>query len=341
MPEARFGIAHGQMPEGELEDVMLEFAEGGMDALVCTTIIESGLDIPNVNTLIINRADTLGLSQLYQLRGRVGRSARRAYCYLLTPQSASLTEPAEKRLRAMLDANELGAGFRIAMKDLEIRGAGNILGAEQSGNIHAVGFDLYTRLLSNAVEELRAQRETRGDAPPAASMPSANGNAPADANASTSEPILDIGIPASIPDDYIADLPSRLAMYQRIITLKEASDTTDMEDELRDRFGPLPWQTRNLLYAARLRLHAKRAGVQSVTRERKRIVLRYGTQIGGARQALRRRLGRGAEIGNTQIRLPLDALGGEWEGALERTLERLADFTQRMLEAQTAGAAAG
>lgn len=336
VPEARFGIAHGQMPEGELEDVMLEFAEGGMDALVCTTIIESGLDIPNVNTLIINRADTLGLSQLYQLRGRVGRSARRAYCYLLTPQSASLTEPAEKRLRAMLDANELGAGFRIAMKDLEIRGAGNILGSEQSGNIHAVGFDLYTRLLSNAVEELRAQRETGGDATPAASMPSANGSAPADANAPPAEPILDIGIPASIPDDYIADLPARLAMYQRIITLKEASDATDMEDEFRDRFGPLPWQTRNLLYAARLRLHAKRAGVQSVTRERKRIVLRYGTQIGGARQALRRRLGRGAEIGNTQIRLPLDALGDEWESALERTLERLADFTQRMLAAHTA-----
>lgn len=341
VPEARFGIAHGQMPEGELEDVMLEFAEGGMDVLVCTTIIESGLDIPNVNTLIINRADTLGLSQLYQLRGRVGRSARRAYCYLLTPQSASLTEPAEKRLRAMLDANELGAGFRIAMKDLEIRGAGNILGSEQSGNIHAVGFDLYTRLLSNAVEELRAQRETGGDALSDAPKPSANGSAPADAATPSSEPILDIGIPASIPDDYIADLPSRLAMYQRIITLKEASGAADIEDELRDRFGPLPWQARNLLYAARLRLHAKRAGVQSVTRERKRIVLRYGTQIGGARQALRRQIGRGAEIGNTQIRLPLDALGGEWESALERTLERLADFTQRMLAAHTAGAAAG
>ena len=162
VPEARVGVGHGQMNEGELEDVMVEFAEGKLDVLVCTTIIESGLDIPNVNTLIINRADTLGLSQLYQLRGRVGRSARRAYCYLMVPPSGSLTEPAEKRLRAMLDASELGAGFRIAMKDLEIRGAGNILGAEQSGNIHAVGFDLYTRLLSNAVEELRARGEGAG-----------------------------------------------------------------------------------------------------------------------------------------------------------------------------------
>ena len=170
VPEARVGVGHGQMNEGELEDVMLDFAEGNLDVLVCTTIIESGLDIPNVNTLIINRADTLGLSQLYQLRGRVGRSARRAYCYLLVPPSGSMTEPAEKRLRAMLDATELGAGFRIAMKDLEIRGAGNILGAEQSGNIHAVGFDLYTRLLSNAVEEMRARGEGA-----AGSQQSANG----------------------------------------------------------------------------------------------------------------------------------------------------------------------
>ena len=210
VPEARVGVGHGQMNEGDLENVMLEFAEGKLDVLVCTTIIESGLDIPNVNTLIINRADTLGLSQLYQLRGRVGRSARRAYCYLMVPPSGSLTEPAEKRLRAMLDASELGAGFRIAMKDLEIRGAGNILGAEQSGNIHAVGFDLYTRLLSNAVEELRA----RGKGAGVSGQQSAVSGAGAMANGTASElpngravdgsatreeeraePTLDIGIP--------------------------------------------------------------------------------------------------------------------------------------------------
>ena len=337
-PEARFGVAHGQMPEGELEDVMLDFAEGAMDVLVCTTIIESGLDIPNVNTLIINRADTLGLSQLYQLRGRVGRSARRAYCYLLVPQSASLTEPAEKRLRTMLDANELGAGFRIAMKDLEIRGAGNILGAEQSGNIHAVGFDLYTRLLSNAVEELRARRESAGAGDgndDAQTTPAANGAAPAEtaAAAASTGPILDIGIPASIPDDYIADLPARLAMYQRVIMLKAPSEVADVEDELRDRFGPLPWQARNLLYLARLRLYAKSAGVQSLTREGERIVLRFGAQIGGARPALQRQLGGGAEIGNTQIRLPMSALAPDWERGLEQVLERLAAFAERMLAA--------
>ena len=335
VPEARFGVAHGQMPEGELEDVMLDFAERDMDVLVCTTIIESGLDIPNVNTLIINRADTLGLSQLYQLRGRVGRSARRAYCYLLVPQSASLTEPAEKRLKTMLDANELGAGFRIAMKDLEIRGAGNILGAEQSGNIHAVGFDLYTRLLSNAVEEIRARRESAGD--DAQPPPASDGATAAETAAAASVgPILDIGIPASIPGDYIADLPARLAMYQRVIMLKEPSEVADAEDELRDRFGPLPWQARNLLYLARLRLYAKRAGAQSVTREGERIVLRFGSPIGGARPALQRQLGAGAEIGNTQIRLPMSALAPDWERALEQALRRLADFTQRALAAQEA-----
>ena len=332
VPEARFGVAHGQMPEGELEDVMLDFAERAMDVLVCTTIIESGLDIPNVNTLIINRADTLGLSQLYQLRGRVGRSARRAYCYLLVPQSASLTEPAEKRLRTMLDANELGAGFRIAMKDLEIRGAGNILGAEQSGNIHAVGFDLYTRLLSNAVEELRARRESAGDV--AQDAPDANDAASDEPAAAPIGPALDIGIPASIPDDYIADLPARLAMYQRVIMLKAPSEVADAEDELRDRFGPLPWQARNLLYLARLRLYAKRAGIQSVTRERERVVLRFGSPIGGARQALQRQLGGGAEIGNTQIRLPMSALAPDWERGLEQALERLAAFAERLLAAQ-------
>ena len=375
VPEARVGVGHGQMNEGELEDVMVEFAEGKLDVLVCTTIIESGLDIPNVNTLIINRADTLGLSQLYQLRGRVGRSARRAYCYLMVPPSGSLTEPAEKRLRAMLDASELGAGFRIAMKDLEIRGAGNILGAEQSGNIHAVGFDLYTRLLSNAVEELRARGEGAGVSDQqsavsgqgamangtASELPNGRGRA-VDGSATKEEervePTLDIGIPASIPEEYIEDLPARLRMYQRIVTLgtaqaevslngtaeqgEEGEDAikagvSEIEDEMRDRFGPLPWQAVNLLYVTRLRLYAKDAGIESVTRERNRVVLRYGGDIGGARRAMERVLGRQAEIGNTQVRLPMDMLGADWEGALETALRALAEFTRRMVAAQMAG----
>ena len=369
VPEARVGVGHGQMNEGDLENVMLEFAEGKLDVLVCTTIIESGLDIPNVNTLIINRADTLGLSQLYQLRGRVGRSARRAYCYLMVPPSGSLTEPAEKRLRAMLDASELGAGFRIAMKDLEIRGAGNILGAEQSGNIHAVGFDLYTRLLSNAVEELRARGEGAGVSGQQSAVSGAgamaNGTAPelpngrgraVDGSATREEervePTLDIGIPASIPEEYIEDLPARLRMYQRIVTLgtaradgsgsdgEEGEDAikagvSEIEDEMRDRFGPLPWQAVNLLYVTRLRLYAREAGIESVMRERNRVVLRYGGDIGGARRAMQRVLGRHAEIGNTQVRLPMDALGPDWEGALETALRALAEFTRRMVAAQS------
>ncbi|CAI8034044.1 Transcription-repair-coupling factor [Geodia barretti] len=287
----------------------------------------------------------------------------------------------------MLDASELGAGFRIAMKDLEIRGAGNILGAEQSGNIHAVGFDLYTRLLSNAVEELRARGEGAGVSGQqsavsgqgamangtASELPNGRGRAvdgSATREAERVEPTLDIGIPASIPEEYIEDLPARLRMYQRIVTLgisvsgassrgeengrgdsagspgtgivqEEGEDAikagvSEIEDEMRDRFGPLPWQAVNLLYVTRLRLYAREAGIESVTRERNRVVLRYGGDIGGARRAMERVLGRQAEIGNTQVRLPMDALGADWEGALETALRALAEFTRRMVAAQMA-----
>ena len=295
VPEAKVAVAHGQMPEGELEKVMLDFAAGKMDILVCTTIIESGLDIPNVNTLIVNRADSFGLAQLYQLRGRVGRSARRAYSYLLIPPAKGLTEPAEKRLKAMLAATELGAGFRIAMKDLEIRGAGNILGSEQSGHIHAVGFDLYTRLLSNAVEELRAMRDN-GQTPgqPAEdgidmSKLLSEGGLPGAQTAGV-EPeygaVVELGIPASVPEEYIDDLSARLGIYQRLVQLKSIGEIDDMEDELRDRFGPVPWQAENLLYVVKLKMLAKTAHIESITRDRDRIVLRFSGDIGGAKRAM-------------------------------------------------------
>ena len=164
MPEADVGIGHGQMHEDQLEQTMLDFAHGEIDVLVCTTIIESGLDIPNANTIIINQADRLGLAQLYQLRGRVGRGAVRAYAYLLYDRAAPSRETAQQRLQAIFEATELGAGFQIAMRDLEIRGAGNLLGAEQSGHMAAVGFDLYVRLLAEAVERLKALQ--RGETPP-------------------------------------------------------------------------------------------------------------------------------------------------------------------------------
>ena len=175
LPEARIVVGHGQMAEGQLEQVMLAFAAGEADVLVCTTIIESGLDIPNANTIIIDRADTLGLAQLYQLRGRVGRSSRRAYAYLLYRRRERMSEEARKRLQAIFNASELGAGFQIALSDLEIRGAGNILGAEQSGHMAAVGFDLYTRLLAEAVEE----REGASRASRAGRRAAAGGHRPA------------------------------------------------------------------------------------------------------------------------------------------------------------------
>lgn len=346
VPEAKIAVAHGQMGEGELESVMLAFAEGKRDVLMCTTIIESGLDIPNVNTLIINRADSFGLSQLYQLRGRVGRSARRAYSYLLIPPAKGLTEAAEKRLKAMLAATELGAGFRIAMKDLEIRGAGNILGAEQSGHIHAVGFELYTRLLSNAVEELRAMRDN-GQTPgqPAedgidVSSMLPEGSQPG-SHSTTLEPehgvVVELGMPASVPEDYIDDLSARLGIYQRLVQLTSTEQVDDMEDELRDRFGPLPWQAENLLYVVKLKLLAKKAHIESIYRDRDRIVLRFSGDIGGARRAMERTLGRNYEVGNNQVRMPLDNLDAEWEQPLLEGVKKLAEFMDQMA---TAGMAA-
>jgi len=202
LPQARIAVAHGQMPEGQLEQVMLAFAAGAWDVLVCTTIIESGLDIPNVNTIVIDRADALGLAQLYQLRGRVGRSARRAYAYLLYRRRDRLSEVARKRLQAIFNASELGAGFQIALADLEIRGAGNILGAEQHGHIAAVGFDLYTRLLGEAVEEQKAILEDRE---PVIARPAA---------------VVDLPIDAYLPDEYVAGEPQKLEFYRRLARVR-------------------------------------------------------------------------------------------------------------------------
>ncbi len=320
VPEAEVATAHGQMHEDQLEQTMLEFADGQMDVLVCTTIIESGLDIPNVNTLIVNRADTFGLAQLYQLRGRVGRGARRAYSYLLIPTARSITEAAEKRLKTMLAATELGAGFQIAMKDLEIRGAGAILGAQQSGHIHAVGFDLYTRLLGDAVEGLRAQ-EGGSD--------SADGATPDEL--APSQPVsVDLQIPASIPEEYIDDLPTRLSIYRRLAGLATLSEVNTMEDELRDRFGPLPWRVQNLLYVARLKLDAVKAGVDAITRESDKIVLRLQDEVGGAKLALQRELGHGVTVGHMQVRMDISQFPSGWEDALVETVQALAKFRSQV-----------
>ena len=332
VPEAEVAVGHGQMPEHELERAMLDFAEGSTDVLVCTTIIESGLDIPNANALIINRADTFGLAQLYQLRGRIGRGARRAYAYLLVPAHRSINEVAEKRLKTMLAATELGAGFQIAMKDLEIRGAGNVLGSQQSGHIAAVGFDLYTRLLSEAVESLRARMASNG-ASGGGDSPKVPAALPEPESVVETRAAIELGIPASIPADYVQDLPTRLDVYRRIGSAGALDDLEEMEEEMADRFGPLPWQVENLLYVARLRLKAEGAGIESVYRDEKYVVLKLIEETGGARSALQRALGRGVRVGLSQIRLDLAAISQDWELALISIVDGIAAFRKRLTAA--------
>ena len=222
LPGVRFVVGHGQMPEGSLEKVMIAFADGAADVLVCTTIIESGLDIPNANTIVIDRADTLGLAQLYQLRGRVGRSSRRAYAYLLYRRRERLSDEARKRLQAIFNASELGAGFQIALSDLEIRGAGNILGGEQSGHMAAVGFDLYSRLLAEAVESRKASMEGRA---PIVEAPQA---------------VVDLPVEAHLPDEYVPDEAQKLELYRRLARARSTGDLAAFRQEVLDRYGPMP-----------------------------------------------------------------------------------------------------
>jgi len=235
LPGARFAVGHGQMAEKRLEEVMMKFIKGQVDVLVSTTIIGSGIDIPTANTIIIDRADKIGLSDLYQLRGRVGRSNVRAYAYLLVPGMDVITEEAKKRLQAIREMSYLGAGFRLAMKDLEMRGAGNLLGAEQSGHIHAVGFDLYVEMLENAVAELKGTevKEER-------------------------EPSITLKVAALIPESYIEDMTVRLSVYRRIANAKNREDLEDMESEMKDRFGAPPGEVGNLLEIMKLKIMARK-----------------------------------------------------------------------------------
>jgi transcription-repair coupling factor (superfamily II helicase) len=258
LPQARIVVAHGQMAEGALERVMLAFAGGDYDVLVCTTIIESGLDIPNANTIIIDRADALGLAQLYQLRGRVGRSSRRAYAYLLYRKRGQLSDVARKRLQAIFNASELGAGFQIALSDLEIRGAGNILGAEQHGFMSAVGFDLYTRLLAEAVEEEKAARDGRRAVAPRVST------------------VIDLPVDAYLPDDYVEDEPHKLEVYRRLGRTGTPGEVAAIRAELIDRFGALPPPVERLLEVALLRITAESVGVVSLAREGNELIVRFG-----------------------------------------------------------------
>ena len=282
VPEARVDIGHGQMAEGQLASVMHRFNMGEIDILLCTTIIESGLDIPNANTLIVDRADTFGLAQLYQLRGRVGRGAMRAYAYFFRHNKMAPTQDGQQRLEVIAEITQLGAGYSIAMRDLEIRGAGDLLGTRQHGYIESVGFHLYTRMLSDAVRRLR-----RGDGQK--SKVEGLGETTFDLQPSTfnlplSLPVnVDLPLAVGIPSEYISDQDLRLRLYRRIADLRDETELDALGSEFRDRFGQLPEMVQNLLYQMRVKLRAEKAGLSAVSQESSgQILLKYTAPADGS-----------------------------------------------------------
>jgi transcription-repair coupling factor (superfamily II helicase) len=305
VPEARVSVGHGQMPEGELEKVTTEFMQGKADILVCSTIIESGLDMPNVNTLIINQADRFGLTQLHQLRGRVGRGATLAYAYLLFDKGKRLTAVAEKRLRTIYEATELGAGFSIAIKDLEIRGAGTLLGMRQSGQISAVGFNLYSQMLAAAVEKLKLQKSGVKQTPSTSKLPS---------------PTIDLPLSALIPEDYIDDIMTRLELYQRMADFSELKQIPILAQEFNDRFGVPPKEVENLLFILKIRALAKDAGIESISNMDGEIIIQLFAGMQLNKQKLSNFYRDGIKIGNSQLRMNLKQPGKGWKTMLEEVL---------------------
>lgn len=320
VPEANVDIGHGQMPENQLSEVMHRFNNGDTDILLSTTIIESGLDIPNANTLIVDRADTFGLAQLYQLRGRVGRGAARAYSYFFRHNKMSPTQEGQQRLEVIAENTQLGAGYSIAMRDLEIRGAGELLGTRQSGHIQAVGFHLYTRLLADAVRQIRRIEAGRGD-----------GEEKIESGKSTillstfQQPIsmpvnVDLPIAVGIPAEYIPDQDLRLRLYRRIADLRDETEIDALASEFKDRFGDLPEMTENLFYQMRVKLRAEKAGLSSINWESGQIVLRYPASVNGSEPKRLADLGAGIRGGKNAYWC---SFGEEWEGRLLEVLGRL------------------
>ena len=299
VPEARIGIAHGQMDESRLERVVLDFWEREYDVLVCTTIVESGLDIPTVNTLVVDRADRLGLAQLYQLRGRIGRRGQRAYAYLLHPRDRALTEEAYERLKTIGEFTDLGSGFKIAMRDLEIRGAGNLLGANQSGHIAAVGFDLYCQMVTEAVAELK------GEPVP--------------------EPVeitIDLPVDAHLPRDYVARDDVRMEAYRRLAAVTDPGDVDDVRAEWEDRYGPPPAAAEALLAAARLRAECVRLGIRSVAVAAGAARIR-GLALRESQKVRVARLAPGAKVSTEEVLVPLRVPAGEVAETLTTLLDTL------------------
>ncbi|MCD6568025.1 MAG: transcription-repair coupling factor [Dehalococcoidia bacterium] len=309
VPEARVAIAHGRVPEWELEEVMAQFVAGNYDVLITTTIIESGLDIPNVNTMIVDRVDRFGLAQLYQLRGRIGRSSERACAYFFFDRKRQLTPQAYRRLKAVFEAGELGAGFSIAMKDLEIRGAGNLLGSAQSGHIAAVGFDLYCQLLARAVEKLKSGERDK-----------------VEVNEGEGGPGLSLPLTAFIPEEYVPDVDTRLSLYRRLEKLESEGDLKEMLAEFRDRFGELPQQVSNLFYAIEVKVLAAGVGVRLIYSQGRQLVLELspGRSLNLSLSADCKYRG-AVRVGVRQIRLDLRRLGNKWQEALKDLLHKMSD----------------
>jgi len=342
VPEARFIVGHGQMAEDYLEKVMSKFVAGEADVLLCTTIIESGLDIPNANTLIVDHADKLGLAQLYQLRGRVGRGAVRAYSYFLYHTGRKVTETARERLSTIEQATELGAGFRIALKDLEIRGAGNMLGPEQSGHVASVGLDLYTRLLSAAVDRARAERNaktkderrrTKDEDHAADADPKSKIGVPSGPLKSEEPPTVSLDLPltAYLPEEYVPDDAVRLRMYQRMAASMTPAQVRDFARELQDRFGPLPEPAANLLEVVRLKGLAIAAGVESIRALEHELLVQTPEEL-IIPESLRMRLQRKhkdlLKVSPHQVRIMRARVGERWKDVLAEVLEEMAESIQ-------------
>ncbi len=311
VPEARIAVAHGQMNEGELESVILDFLDGNYDVLVSTTIIETGVDIPNVNTLIIYNADKMGLSQLYQLRGRVGRSNRIAYAYFTYQHDKVLTEVAEKRLQAIKEFTELGSGFKIAMRDLSIRGAGNLLGAEQHGFINSVGFDLYTQMLKEAIDELKGEVKQEAASPVE----------------------INLQVDAYIPSLYITDSRQKIEMYKKFVAASTLEEVEDLAEELVDRFGDIPKPVENLLTIARLRVYALRHHIVEISQKDPDVIKLHlhpsqnNNIDGGALFALANRLNRRVGLsGGQQITITVKVKGLGTEEGLKLVEQLLSEF---------------
>lgn len=309
IPEARIGVAHGQMAERDLEKRMRQFTNGDIDVLLSTSIIESGLDIPNANTLIVDRADTFGLAQLYQLRGRVGRGAQRAYAYFFKHEARSATEEGSLRLETLAENTQLGAGYTIAMRDLEIRGAGDFLGTRQHGQIAAVGLNLYTRLLSQAVNQIKKQGHLEQDSLPISAV--------------TFHPIISVDLPLeiSIPESYIPDKDLRLRLYRRMADAHSIKEMLALQNEFVDRFGPLPPSLVNLFYQIEVRTLAERAGVSSVSVENGLITIRFPSLPQGAPPRKYPVMGRDVRTGKNAIWFSQD--DHKWQSRLLDTLQTL------------------